>query len=78
MLNKIHIHTPFIRLDHLLKLASVAQTGGQAKVLIQSGQVTVNGETCTMRGKKLVAGDKVQMVGSDLVYLVEESRESMP
>lgn len=48
---QIQIDTEFIRLDSLLKLSGGAVTGGQAKVAIQSGQVLVNGEVCTMRGK---------------------------
>ena len=59
MRETITIETPFIRLDDLLKLTGVVGTGGQAKVLIQSGCVTVNGEICPMRGKKLRAGDLV-------------------
>lgn len=47
----------FIRLDNLLKFAGAAETGGHAKVMIQSGEVTVNGEICTMRGKKMRKGD---------------------
>ena len=47
----------FIRLDNLLKFAGAAETGGHAKVMIQGGQVTVNGEVCTMRGKKMREGD---------------------
>ncbi len=53
------IQTEFIRLDALLKLANAAQTGGQAKWMIQDGTVTVNGEICTQRGKKIRAGDTV-------------------
>ncbi len=53
------IYTEFIRLDTLMKLASLTQTGGQAKELIQAGQVSVNGERCTQRGKKLIPGDCV-------------------
>ena len=49
---QIQIDTEFIRLDSLLKLSGGAVTGGQAKVAIQGGQVLVNGEVCTMRGKK--------------------------
>lgn len=49
---QIQIDTEFIRLDSLLKLSGGAVTGGQAKVAIQSGQVLVNGEVCTMREKK--------------------------
>ncbi|MCI8496698.1 MAG: RNA-binding S4 domain-containing protein [Clostridiales bacterium] len=54
----ITIDTEFIRLDNLLKLAGAASTGGQAKYKIQNGEVTVNGEVCTMRGKKMRAGDR--------------------
>ncbi len=51
------ITTEFIRLDSLLKLCSLAESGGHAKSLIQGGGVKVNGEVCTMRGKKLRDGD---------------------
>ena len=54
---KIAIETEFIRLDSLLKLAGAVETGGQAKYKIQNGEVMVNGEVCTMRGKKMRAGD---------------------
>lgn len=60
---KIKIETEFIRLDAFLKLAGAVDTGGQAKLLIQSGQVSVNGETCSMRGKKLRPGDRVKYEG---------------
>ncbi|MEL6327246.1 MAG: RNA-binding S4 domain-containing protein [Cyanobacteria bacterium J06626_23] len=50
---------PFIRLDQFMKLHQLAQTGGHAKILIQSGQVEVNGETELRRGRKLIAGDQV-------------------
>ena len=59
MTKQVSIHTPFIRLDALLKLASVADTGGHAKLLIQSGKIRVNGEVCTQRGKKIFPGDRV-------------------
>lgn len=49
----------FIRLDDLLKLTGCVQTGGQAKVLIQSGGVSLDGEPCLMRGKKLRGGETV-------------------
>lgn len=53
------LKTEFIRLDDLLKYEGIVGTGGQAKMMIQSGEVQVNGETCLMRGKKLRVGDKV-------------------
>lgn len=56
---KIFIDDEFIKLDSLLKFSGVAKTGGQAKVLIQSGLVTLNGEVCTQRGKKIRSGDIV-------------------
>ncbi len=56
----IKINDEFIKLDSLLKFSGLAETGGEAKVLIQSGKVLVNGEVCTMRGKKMRDGDKAQ------------------
>ena len=56
---KISISTEFIRLDALLKLANFVGSGGQAKLVIQSGQVSVNNEICTQRGKKIRVGDVV-------------------
>lgn len=50
----------FIRLDDLLKNVGVVQTGGHAKIEIQNGMAKVNGEVCTMRGKKLRQGDEVE------------------
>jgi len=63
MEKKVAIKTPFIKLDALLKFADVAQSGGEAKLLIQDGLVSVNGAVCTMRGKKCVVGDTVEMDG---------------
>ena len=62
-MEQIHIHTEYIKLDALLKLAGLVETGGEAKVLIQDGQVQVNGEVCLMRGKKLREGDTFQYAG---------------
>ena len=67
----IQIHTDFIKLEALLKYAALAETGGEAKLLIADGLVTVNGEVCTMRGKKLRAGDRVALAGQEL--LVEQA-----
>ena len=57
-MEKITITTEFIRLDGALKLSGLCPTGGEAKALIQGGQIAVNGEVCTMRGKKLRPGDR--------------------
>lgn len=51
----------FIKLESLLKFEGVAETGGEAKLLIQEGQVFVNGQVCTMRGKKIRPGDIVTL-----------------
>ena len=56
-----------IRLDQFLKLQGVAATGGQAKVMIQGGEVEVNGQTETRRGRKLVPGDVVRAGEIELV-----------
>lgn len=56
---QVTITTPFIKLDALLKFAGAVQTGGQAKEWIAAGGVRVNGEPCTMRGKKIKPGDIV-------------------
>lgn len=59
--NKIEINEEFIRLDNLLKFSGIAETGGHAKILVQNGEVLVNGEVCTMRGKKMRKGDIAQV-----------------
>ncbi len=63
----------FIKLDQFLKLAQVVQTGGEAKHLIRSGEVMVNGAEETRRGRKLYHGDQVQVRDSDeMVVLIED------
>ncbi len=57
----IHIETEYIKLQDLLKFAAAVSTGGEAKILIQEGDVTVNGDVCTMRGKKIRPGDDVAL-----------------
>lgn len=59
----IPIHTEFIKLQDFLKFANAVETGGMAKTVILEEQVTVNGEICTMRGKKLRPGDIVTFMG---------------
>ena len=55
----IVIRTEFIKLQDLLKFANLVETGGEAKECVQNGEVQVNGEVCTMRGKKIRPGDDV-------------------
>lgn len=57
---EVSIKTEFIKLDQLLKFSGLCDTGGFAKELIQQGEVKVNGEVCTMRGKKIRSGDEVE------------------
>ena len=64
-MNEIKIETDFIKLDSFLKLAAVVQTGGQAKMMIADGMVKVNGEVCTMRGKKLRKDDVIEIEDYD-------------
>ena len=58
-MEKINVAPPFIKLEQFLKFANIAETGGMAKLMINDGIVTVNGEICTMRGKKLYNNDVV-------------------
>ena len=60
------IREEYIRLDSLLKFAVIAETGGEAKLMIQEGEVTVNREVCTQRGKKIRPGDIVRAAGHTL------------
>lgn len=62
-MEKIAITTEFIKLDALLKFAGICETGGDAKLAIQDGDVSVNGEVCTMRGRKIRPGDVVKLPG---------------
>lgn len=63
---KKKISTDYIRLDSFLKLCDAVESGGFAKMVIQDGNVWVNGEICTLRGKKIHLGDKVQF--NKIVY----------
>ncbi len=69
------VSTEFIRLDAFMKLAGLCASGGDAKALIQGGQVKVNGEVCTMRGKKLRHGDVAQFCGKSAK--VVQNRENV-
>lgn len=70
---EIPITTEFIRLEALLKLADAVPSGGMAKALIQDGEVLVNGEVCTMRGKKLRPGDKATCMGATYLVTAHEA-----
>lgn len=74
-MEKINITTEYIKLDSLLKLAALVGTGGEAKYVIAEGMVTVNGEVCTQRGKKLRADDRVEFAGNVLEITAESTDE---
>lgn len=57
-----------LRLDQFLKLLGITDTGGQAKLLIQSGEARVNGELETRRRRKLVAGDVIEVDGNAYTF----------
>ena len=65
-MERIEITTEFIKLDSFLKLSGLAETGGEAKLFIEDGLVSVNGEPCLQRGKKLQPGDRVEFDGQAL------------
>ena len=65
-MDKIGIHSEFIKLDAFLTLSGLADTGGEAKLMVADGEVLVNGEVCTQRGKKLRPGDTVSFGGETL------------
>ncbi|MGB3311320.1 MAG: RNA-binding S4 domain-containing protein [Nodosilinea sp.] len=62
----------YIKLDQFLKQMQVVGTGGQAKLMIQDGEVNVNGEVETRRGRKLIAGDRVEVEGQSWVVNLRE------
>ena len=62
-LREVAITTEFIKLEALLNFEGLCGTGGEANEVIQDGQVKVNGQVCTMRGRKLRSGDEAEMDG---------------
>jgi ribosome-associated protein len=72
MKKQIEITTEFIKLDSLLKFAGLVMTGGEAKEVVQEGYVSVNGEVCLMRGKKIRPGDTVSFDGEELEVVAGE------
>ena len=71
----LQIHTEFIKLQDALKYANAVESGGMAKTVIQEGEVLVNGEVCTMRGKKLHPGDVVTFMGNSWRVTAEDAAE---
>ena len=67
------IGTEFIKLEAAMKLANIVVSGGSAKLEIQDGNVMVNGEVCTMRGKKLYPGDRFTFDGIEYLISIHES-----
>ncbi len=72
-MKKITIRGDFIKLDSLMKFASLTASGGEAKMAIADGLVSVNGEVCTMRGKKIHPGDIVSFCGEELTVQNDEN-----
>ena len=69
----VTIATEFIKLESAMKLANILPTGGAAKQEIQEGFVQVNGEVCTMRGKKLYPGDRFTYEGTTYLITIHEA-----
>ena len=70
-MERITVNAEYIRLDNLMKFSGLCDTGGRAKYLIQNGEVKLNGEVCTMRGKKIRGGDRVEYQGRTVEVAVE-------
>ena len=70
---KVVIGTEFIKLQDAMKYANAAESGGMAKIAIQEGKVLVNGEVCTMRGKKLYPGDSFTFMENTYLICIHES-----
>lgn len=70
----IVIQTEFIKLEAALKYANAVPSGGIAKNLILEGEAKVNGEVCTMRGKKLYPGDRVEFLNQDYLIAIHEAQ----
>ena len=70
---RVAITTEFIKLQDALKFANVVYSGGEAKTVILEEMVKVNGEVCTMRGKKLRPGDRVEFAGQHFLICAHEA-----
>ena len=69
----VSISTEYIKLQDAMKFANIVYSGGEAKTLIQEGEVKVNGEVCTMRGKKLYPGDRIEFLGQRYLISIHEA-----
>ena len=72
---RVEITSPFIKLDALLKFAMLAETGGEAKYVIQEGEVLVNGTVCTQRGRKIYPGDLVELDRKQVTVVSSEAAD---
>lgn len=72
-MEEIKIVTPFIKLDQLVKFAGLAETGARARILIDLGELNVNGEYCTKRGKKIKPGDIIEFKGKKYKVVLDEN-----
>lgn len=71
-MKKIPIHTEYIKLSQLLKLANLIDQGSDTKWYLSQGKIKLNGEIVTERGKKIHPGDKVEVLGQDIVLVTKE------
>ena len=78
MTDHVTIATDYIKLDSLLKLANLVMSGGEAKLLIQEGQIQVNGQLEIRRGRKLYPGDLVQVADRPPVRIVGAEQDHFP
>ncbi|HFL3828504.1 TPA: RNA-binding S4 domain-containing protein [Clostridioides difficile] len=69
-MKEIKINTEIIKLDQLLKFAGITQTGGQSKMIINDGLVTINGEIVKQRGKKIKKGDIIEIKDIDSFIVI--------
>ena len=71
-MTEIFIKPPFIKLEQFLKLSGISSTGGQAKLMILDGTVSVDNQICLQRGKKLFGGEKIEVDGECFKVTVKE------
>lgn len=69
-MKEIKIKTEIIKLDQLLKFAGITQTGGQSKMIIKNGMVTLNGDIIKERGKKIKKGDIIEIENIDKFIVI--------